>query len=119
MLLPEGELAGEDDQKWTMFTKRVGAIATVLIWWPTWALLLKRLHDLGLGLIALLPFIALDVLLQYLDFHNYDDLSWQFQLLSFGALLMTAVLKGNAGPNQYGPDPLAKAAPPASSPSSR
>jgi uncharacterized membrane protein YhaH (DUF805 family) len=96
-----------DEQKWNLFEKRIGWIATVTLWWPTWALLLKRLHDLGLGLTALLPFIALDLGMQVLDYFDYDQLSWQFNMFYFGAILMLAIAKGTNGPNKYGPDPLA------------
>jgi uncharacterized membrane protein YhaH (DUF805 family) len=100
-----------EDTKLQTFNDRLGWIFTVAMWWPSWALVLKRLHDLGLGVLVLLPFIALDIGTQALDIYGNDTLSWQFNLLEWGAMLMLAIVKGTDGSNKFGPDPLATSRP--------
>jgi uncharacterized membrane protein YhaH (DUF805 family) len=91
--------------KFAMFDKRLPTILGVMLWWPTWALTLKRLHDFGLGWNILLFFVALDVTSAVLDFTDKNDLSWQLQLFGMGLGFMLSAVKGTNGPNVYGPEP--------------
>jgi uncharacterized membrane protein YhaH (DUF805 family) len=107
------EVFAGEAEKLALFEKRLTSILAVLLIWPSWALLLKRLHDLGYGWLALIPFAGLDTTTQILDYYDQDALSSQLTFVFLGACFMLGAAKGNDGPNKYGPDPLAKAAPPA------
>jgi uncharacterized membrane protein YhaH (DUF805 family) len=88
------------------FEDRLWVIMTIGVWWPSWALILKRLHDLGLGWKALLFFVALDVLSVVLNLLGYKEMDTQVTLFSLGLAAMVGAIKGTTGPNRYGPDPL-------------
>jgi uncharacterized membrane protein YhaH (DUF805 family) len=90
------------------FEDRLWVIITIGVLWPSWALILKRLHDLGYGWKALLFFVALDVLSVVLNLLDYKEIDTQVALFSLGLATMLAAIKGTVGPNRYGPDPLAK-----------
>jgi uncharacterized membrane protein YhaH (DUF805 family) len=89
------------------FEDRLWVILTISVWWPSWALILKRLHDLGYGLKALLVFVALDVLSVVINTLGYQEIDTQVTLFSLGLAAMLGAIKGTAGSNRYGPDPLA------------
>jgi uncharacterized membrane protein YhaH (DUF805 family) len=90
------------------FEDRLWVIMTIGVWWPSWALMLKRLHDLGLGWKALLFFVALDVLSVVLNLLSYKEIDTQVTLFSLGLAVMVGAIKGTTGFNRYGPDPLGK-----------
>jgi uncharacterized membrane protein YhaH (DUF805 family) len=92
-----------------LIEKRFLTILAVLTLWPTWALVLKRLHDIGQGWKLFLVIVALDVAMTALDLFGQDDLSNQVLLLYLGLIVMLAAVKGMPGTNRYGPDPLAGA----------
>jgi uncharacterized membrane protein YhaH (DUF805 family) len=89
-----------------LLDKRISSIIEIILLWPTWALILKRLHDIGQGWMALLVVAALDVAATVLDLYDQDDLSTQVTLVYCGIVIMLAAIKGVEGPNRYGPDPL-------------
>jgi uncharacterized membrane protein YhaH (DUF805 family) len=92
-----------------LIEKRFLTILTVLTSWPVWALVLKRLHDIGQGWMLFLVIVALDVAMIVLDVLDKDDLSNQVLLVYLGFIVMLAAIKGAPGANRYGPDPLAPA----------
>jgi uncharacterized membrane protein YhaH (DUF805 family) len=79
----------------------------ISVWWPSWALILKRLHDLGHGWKALLLFVGLDVLSVIVNLLGYKEIDTQVTLFSLGLAVMLGAIKGTTGSNRYGPDPLA------------
>jgi uncharacterized membrane protein YhaH (DUF805 family) len=89
-----------------LLDKRIGSIIEITVLWPTWALILKRLHDIGQGWMALLVVAALDVAATVLLLYDQDDLSFQVMLVYYGIVIMLAAIKGVEGPNRYGSDPL-------------
>jgi len=89
------------------FEDRLWVIMTISVWWPSWALILKRLHDLGYGWKALLVFVALDVLSVGVNLLGYKEFDTQVTLFSLGLAVMLGAIKGTTGTNRYGPDPLA------------
>ena len=89
------------------FEDRLWVILTISVWWPSWALILKRLHDLGYGWKALLLFVALDVLSVVVNLLGYQEIDTQLTLFSLGLAAMLGAIKGTTGANSYGPDPLA------------
>jgi uncharacterized membrane protein YhaH (DUF805 family) len=115
-LVPEGvfgadSLSPELSQKVQIVEDRLGTIVTIPFYWPMWALTLKRLHDVGQGWILLLPFVATDIAIDILDLKGMADVSWQVTMFSAGITVALALFKGTAGPNKFGPDPLAKTPP--------
>jgi uncharacterized membrane protein YhaH (DUF805 family) len=90
-----------------LLEKRIGAVMGIIMFWPSWALILKRLHDIGHGWMAFLPVAALDVAATVLDLFDMDELSTQVMLVYLGVIVMLAAIKGVQGSNKYGPDPLA------------
>jgi uncharacterized membrane protein YhaH (DUF805 family) len=107
-------LGGADAQteeltrKLSAFQDRLVTILGIATWWPTWALILKRLHDFEHGWRMLSLFIAMDITMTVLDLLEKDELSNQVTLFFLGIVLMVGAVKGTVGPNKYGPDPLAK-----------
>lgn len=87
---------------------RLGAILDISLWWPTWALTSKRLHDLGLGWTVLLVFICLDIIATVLGLRGEQVTSDYINVFAFGLMFMLGAVKGMAGTNKYGPDPLAR-----------
>jgi uncharacterized membrane protein YhaH (DUF805 family) len=100
---------GDITKKLAVFESRLFTIMGIAIWWPTWAMILKRLHDFEHGWKTLLLFVASDIASTVLDLLDKDELSTQLLIFTFGITLMLATIKGTGGPNSYGPDPLAKA----------
>jgi uncharacterized membrane protein YhaH (DUF805 family) len=82
------------------FEDRLWVIMTIGVWWPSWALTLKRLHDLGLGWKALLFFVALDVFSVVLTLLHYKEIDAQVTLFSLGLTLMLGAIKGTTGSNR-------------------
>jgi uncharacterized membrane protein YhaH (DUF805 family) len=89
------------------FEDRLWVILAISVWWPSWALILKRLHDLGHGWKALLLFVGLDVLSVIVNLLGYKEIDTQVTLFSLGLAVMLGAIKGTTGSNRYGPDPLA------------
>jgi uncharacterized membrane protein YhaH (DUF805 family) len=94
-----------------LLEQRLVSLIQIVLWWPVWAMILKRLHDFGQGWQLLLVFIGVDVAMVVLDLLGYDSLSTQLLLLYLGVTFMLGVVKGVEGPNQYGPDPRMAAGP--------
>lgn len=99
--------SGEVTRRLAFFEDRLWAIMDISVWWPSWALILKRLHDLGYGWKALLFFVALDVLSVVINLLGYQEIDTQLTLFTLGVALMLGAIKGTTGSNRYGPDPLA------------
>ena len=97
----------EVTKRFASFEDRLWVILTISVWWPTWALILKRLHDLGYGWKALLVFVGLDVLSVVVNLLGYQEIDTQLTLFSLGLAAMLGAIKGTTGTNRYGPDPLA------------
>src|SRR5262245_18405343 len=92
-----------------LIEKRLMTILSVLASWPSWALVLKSLHDIGQGWMLFLVVVGLDVAMTVLDILDNDDLSTLLLLLYLGLIVMLAAIRGMPGANRYGPDPLAPA----------
>lgn len=91
-----------------LFEGRVFSIVEIATWWPTWALILKRLHDIGHGWRIFLLFVGVDIANVAFDFLGKEELSNQVMIFSVGIALMLAAIRGTEGLNKYGPDPLVK-----------
>jgi uncharacterized membrane protein YhaH (DUF805 family) len=98
---------GADAQTVASFEDRLWTIMGIGVWWPSWALILKRLHDLGHGWKALLFFVALDVLSVVINLLGYQQIDTQLNLFTLAFAVMLGVIKGTTGSNRYGPDPPA------------
>jgi uncharacterized membrane protein YhaH (DUF805 family) len=89
-----------------LLEKRMTSVVSLIILWPSWALILKRLHDIGHGWVAFTPVAALDLGSTALDLADQDDLSDKVMLVYLGIIVMLAVIKGVEGSNKYGADPV-------------
>ena len=97
----------EVTKRFASFEDRLWVILAISVWWPSWALILKRLHDLGYGWKALLVFVVLDVLSVVVNLLGYQEIDTQLTLFGTGLAVMLGAIKGTTGANRYGPDPLA------------
>jgi uncharacterized membrane protein YhaH (DUF805 family) len=94
-----------------------GLISLVVLLYPLLAMSIKRLHDLNLSGWWCFPGLAPHYALQLaplLSLDGLDSPSLLFDVLSWGAavvsliwLIVVGFMDGTAGPNRYGPDPLA------------
>jgi uncharacterized membrane protein YhaH (DUF805 family) len=110
-----GQLQGE----------RLGAIIDLAFIYPEFAVAIKRAHDRNLPLWLLGIFFGASAVLDFvtvLDILTVPDLAGTdatpsmlslaiavpFSVLSIALLVELGFRRGTVGPNQYGPDPLAK-----------
>jgi len=90
-------------------------LAILPLYWPWFALYLKRLHDFGQGRGWLWATLLLCVLIYGINFAGYEanlvsyNINWLalLTLVVFAIWIAVGCFKGTPGPNQYGPDPLA------------
>ena len=68
--------------------------------WFSYANMSKRLHDLGISGVFIIPFVILGLL----GLVGYRNTFFTLIAVIFGIALL--FIKGNAGKNKYGPDPL-------------
>jgi uncharacterized membrane protein YhaH (DUF805 family) len=94
-----------------LLENRVVTVIRILLFWPSGALILKRLHDLGQGWMLFLVIVALVIGSTANDVFNTEGTaaSGHLQLVYIGILFMLAGVKGDQGPNKYGPNPLLSA----------
>jgi uncharacterized membrane protein YhaH (DUF805 family) len=92
-----------------LIENRFLTVMSACLAWPSWALVLKRLHDIGHGWMLFLIMVALDISVTVADALDMDDLSSRLTLVYLGFIVMLAAIKGVPGGNKYGPDPLAPA----------
>jgi uncharacterized membrane protein YhaH (DUF805 family) len=98
---------------------RLGAIVDLAFTYPEFAVAIKRGHDRGLPVWLLIVFFVaggvLD-LLTVLELTGTEDqpsllslvIALPFTVLGLALLVELGLRKGVPGPNQYGPDPLAR-----------
>ena len=100
--------------------ERLSAIVDLAFTYPEFAVAVKRLNDRNLPLWLLVVFFAANALFDLLDVLGWSGTSEQPNMLSVVTMVPFAVFgiallvelgfrRGTIGPNQYGPDPLAKA----------
>ena len=98
---------------------RLSAIVDLAYTYPEFAVAVKRAHDRNMSLWLLIAFFgagALLDLLTVLELTGTDDqpsilsllIALPFTVLGLALLFELGFRKGTPGPNQYGPDPLAK-----------
>jgi uncharacterized membrane protein YhaH (DUF805 family) len=98
---------------------RVGAIIDLAFTYPEFAVTTKRAHDRDLPVWLLGIFFGASVLLDLLtvlDLAGTDEapsmlslaIAVPFGVLGVALLVELGFRRGTVGPNQYGPDPLAK-----------
>ena len=98
---------------------RLSAIVDLAFTYPEFAVALKRGHDRNMPLWLLMLFFGAGAvldLLTVLEITGNDDqpsllsllIALPFTLLGLALLVELGFRRGTVGPNQYGPDPLAK-----------
>ena len=98
---------------------RLSAIVDLAFTYPEFAVALKRGHDRNMPLWLLILFFGAGAvldLLTVLEMTGNDDqpsllsllIALPFTLLGLALLVELGFRRGTVGPNQYGPDPLAK-----------
>jgi uncharacterized membrane protein YhaH (DUF805 family) len=87
----------------------LAGLVVLLLIWVTLALLTKRLHDRNKSAWWLLLFYLAPPILHAIG-HGIGSTGFILGLIGFGvsiwALVELGFLRGTAGPNSYGPDPL-------------
>ena len=98
---------------------RLSAIVDLAFTYPEFAVAVKRAHDRNMPVWLLLAFFGAGAfldLLMVLDLAGTDDqpsvisliIAIPFTVFGLALLFELGFRKGTEGPNQYGPDPLAK-----------
>ncbi|HEX3503651.1 MAG TPA: DUF805 domain-containing protein [Xanthobacteraceae bacterium] len=98
---------------------RLSAIVDLAFVYPEFAVALKRAHDRDMPILFLVVFFAASAvldLLTVLQMTGSDDqptmisvlIAVPFTILALFLLVELGFRRGTPGPNQYGPDPLAK-----------
>jgi uncharacterized membrane protein YhaH (DUF805 family) len=98
---------------------RLSAIVDLAFTYPEFAVALKRGHDRNMPLWLLMVFFGAGAvldLLTVLEMTGNDDqpsllsllIALPFTVLGLALLVELGFRRGTVGPNQYGPDPLAK-----------
>jgi len=83
-------------------------IVVAPFYWPYFALLLKRVHDIGQGWQLLSVFILGNILLCIFLFAGYSELYNWTVIILITMQVLVGCIPGQPGPNRYGPDPLRK-----------
>ena len=99
-----------DPQKGTSKLTNLYNLATLPLYWPSFALYLKRVHDFGQGQLWALPLLVLARFIFGLSAAGYDMAASLAFPVILVVLIVVGSIKGTPGPNQYGPDPLANTA---------
>jgi len=98
---------------------RLSAIVDLAFTYPEFAIALKRLHDRNLPPWLLVVFFTANAAYDLLDVLGWSGTAEEPSMLSYAIAVPFAVFflallvelgfrRGTIGPNQYGPDPLAK-----------
>jgi uncharacterized membrane protein YhaH (DUF805 family) len=98
---------------------RLGAIVDLAFTYPEFAIAVKRAHDRNLPVWLIVAFFAANAALDLLDVLGWsggaDNVSMlalvigvPFLVFLLALLIELGFRRGTIGPNQYGPDPLAK-----------
>jgi uncharacterized membrane protein YhaH (DUF805 family) len=74
--------------------------------WPSYALVLKRLHDFGRGWKWFLPFVGITVLYFALEIVGAMQAALTLLYVLSAIGIVIGCIKGTKGTNKYGPDPL-------------
>ena len=98
------------DPQFSNTLNNVYTIATLPLYWPSFALYLKRVHDFGQGQLWALPLLVLAGFIFGLSAAGYDMAASLAFPVILVVLIVVGSIKGTPGPNQYGPDPLANTA---------
>jgi uncharacterized membrane protein YhaH (DUF805 family) len=121
-------LQHQNDVEWLKSAEAQPLVSRLLLWivgptlvlalaqWSLFALSVKRLHDRGLSswliLVVVLPFFGVAAAPSLKEAFNLGDNVIVIALLLLTAsaiwsVLQFGILKGETGPNEHGPDPLA------------
>lgn len=98
--------------------ERLAAIAELAFTYPEFAIFAKRGHDRGIPALAIGAFFAFGVALDFLVVIGWSGtpeepsallrvLTLPWLVAALALLIELGLRRGVAGPNQYGPDPLA------------
>jgi uncharacterized membrane protein YhaH (DUF805 family) len=88
---------------------KLGAyVVTLPFYWPVLALGLKRLHDFGQGWGLFILLALLGASSMFADLMENSAIVNYTLVANLAADVLIAAIRGTTGPNQYGPDPLAK-----------
>jgi uncharacterized membrane protein YhaH (DUF805 family) len=101
-----GSTAYDAANRETRLLKVVDLIVTSPLYWPTAALLLKRLHDFGQGWGLFSAVAIIMILFTGFDFMNADIPSYITALVFIVLWIAAGATPGTPGENQYGPNPL-------------
>jgi uncharacterized membrane protein YhaH (DUF805 family) len=83
-------------------------VSVIPLYWPIFALLVKRLHDFGQGWGFVWPFAILSVLYKLSLLAGPEDVTVFLGAVFLTIYGMIGCIRGTCGSNQYGPDPLSR-----------
>jgi uncharacterized membrane protein YhaH (DUF805 family) len=95
----------DDVSQPTRLFKNIYWLMGVLLYWPIFALIMKRLHDFGQGRAFAWLFAILSVLYKIADLTGPEDVRMVTLAIFVTVLAMLGSVRGSFGPNEYGPDP--------------
>jgi len=106
LLLGEAAFEVKDDvSQPTRLFKNIYWLMGVLLYWPIFALIVKRLHDYGQGRAFAWLFLFFSVLYKIADLTGPEDVRMVTLAIFVTVLAMLGSVKGSSGPNEYGPAP--------------
>ena len=106
LLLGEAAFELKDDvSQPTRLFKNIYWLMGVLLYWPIFALIVKRLHDYGQGRAFAWLFLFFSVLYKIADLTGPEDVRMVTLAIFVTVLAMLGSVRGSSGPNEYGPAP--------------
>jgi uncharacterized membrane protein YhaH (DUF805 family) len=101
-----GEAAFDDGGQPTRLFKNIYWLMGIPLYWPIFALIVKRLHDFGQGKALAWLFFVLSVLHKISDVTGPESLAYVTLAVFMTVQVVIGCVRGISGPNEYGPDPL-------------
>lgn len=99
------EMKGDESVP-TRLYKNISWLMAILLYWPLFAVIVKRLHDFGQGKTLAWVFFVFSVIHKIYDVTGPEAAANATLAIFFTILFVIGSIKGIPGPNKYGPDPL-------------
>ncbi len=89
----------------TRLFKNIYWLMGIPLYWPIFALIVKRLHDYGQGRAFAWLFAIMSALYKISDITGPEIVTMVTLAIFVTVLAMLGCVKGTSSPNEYGPDP--------------
>ena len=90
----------------TRLFKNIYWLMGILLYWPIFAVIVKRLHDFGQGKAFAWAFAVLSVIHKIADVTGPEVLAMVTLAIFMTVMVVIGSVRGVSGSNEYGPDPL-------------